>query len=292
MASSYTLTKDIINLNDFVTHYADFEHFPTNATIAQLFITPTCRITIYHSGKILFQGKGAEKEYQRWAITSPQSVTKILSAYIGCDETGVGDYFAPLVTASCYVDSEIINQLNTLNIKDSKQLTDEYICQIAPIIKQVVPHSIFALTNEQYNKLVDNGYNAHAIKAFVHNKTIGQLIHSCQLPPSIDIVMDQFATLKNYQKYLKNITPIYLPTIFETKAENKYIGVACASILARNHFLQLLEHTNQKYQTQIPLGAGNKVDMFGKNFLTKYGLDAFKKNVKWHFANTDKIMNK
>lgn len=297
MASTYTLLASQIDLNTFIKTYHSYEQLPTNKSIQYLFIKPNCRITCYHSGKILFQGTAAEQEYSRWQphlvvknnnIIVPTS--RITTNYIGCDETGVGDYFAPLVTAACYINDEMTNQLQTLNIKDSKQLTDTYIQTIAPKIKAIIPHTIFVLSNEQYNSFVENHYNAHAIKAFVHNKTIGKLITRAKLSPTVDIVMDQFASPQNYRKYLKNITPIYVPTIFETKAENKYLGVACASILARDMFLTVMTEKQKIYAMDFPLGAGKKVDAFGKDFIKKFGEEAFKQNVKWHFANTQKIL--
>lgn len=275
-------------------HYAPFEQKATEAHITHLFILPNCRITIYQTGKVLFQGKAAQQESNRWQnekLTEPSTpqATTTIHTYIGCDETGVGDYFMPLVATACFIDDAIRQQLETLNIKDSKQLEDTYIQQIVPTLKKVVPHATFILANEKYNDFIDHGYNAHAIKAFVHNKAITQLIAAAKLPPTIDIIMDQFASKKNYQKYLKDIDPVYVPTIFETKAENKYLGVAIASMIARATFLEIGNQKEQQYQVAFPLGASKKVDVFGVQFLQQFGEAEFKKNVKWHFANTKKI---
>ena len=309
MTASHTLTIGQAQKDKLIAAYRKYQQQTTLPGVEYLFILPACRITIYRTGKALFQGKDATSEYDRWhnlsaatnvtaQTTAELSSLKIkestsdfgLTTYIGCDETGVGDYFAPLVTTACYVNPEIIEKLATYNIKDSKQLTDAYMVNIAPEIKKIVPHTTYVLPNEKYNLLVENGYNAHKIKAYMHNKALEKLITSAQISTAIPIVMDQFASPQNYRRYLQDIKPVFMPTIFEMKAENKYLAVACASILARYQFLQSIEQTNHRYQVQIPLGAGKKVDAFGKEFITKYGLAEFKKNVKWHFANTQKIM--
>lgn len=282
---------------DLLRYYTTYQSPSNNQHVESLFILPQCRITLYRTQKILFQGAAATVEYQRWQIAPAKTPARPITpnanemtTYIGCDETGVGDYFAPLVTAACYLDPKIQLQLQQFKIQDSKQLQDSYILEIAPTLRTIIPHIITCLPNEKYNQFVDNGYNAHAIKAFVHNKSIGGLISSTNLPLEIPIVMDEFASRKNYEKYLKNITPTYIPTIFETKAENKYLAVACASLLVRAHFLQLMQSKNETYQTIIPLGAGKQVDAFGLTFLAQHGLSEFKNNVKWHFANTKRIV--
>ena len=290
---------------EIITYYSQYEQPGNTASIERLFILPNCRITIYKTKKILFQGRDAEKEYARWRTNrevehQPSSTHKgavstssdILPIHIGCDETGVGDYLAPLVTACCYITPEIKQQLAGLPIQDSKQVLDKNIIIMAETIKRVVPHAITSLTNQQYNTFVDNGFNAHAIKAFLHNKTLEHLFNKYPtIPQTTPIIMDQFASKKNYTNYLtsKKITPIFLPTHFETKAENKFFAVACASILARAHFLSLMEKQNQQYDMVFPLGAGTQVDACARSFLQKYGESELKKVVKWHFANTKKL---
>lgn len=288
---------------EIVTYYSQYEQLGNTTAIERLFILPHCRITIYKTKKILFQGRDAEKEYAKWrtdiaANQQPQSTHALpensdsLPIHIGCDETGVGDYLAPLVTACCYITPEIKQQLTSLPIQDSKQLLDKNIIIMAETIKRVVPHAITTLTNQHYNNFIDNGFNAHAVKAFLHNKTLGHLFTKYpSIPQTAPIIMDQFASKKNYTNYLvsKKITPIFLPTHFETKAENKFFAVACASILARAHFLVLMEKQNQQYDMVFPLGAGAQVDACARSFLQKYGETELKKVVKWHFANTKKL---
>jgi len=294
MSTTYSLALNKITINKLKQHYNKYAQTILPNYVQALFILPHCRITVYDSGKVVFQGQDAEQESTLWQKDSTKDInapkTPSLSAYIGCDETGVGDYFLPLVVAACYIHPTIQKQISSLNIKDSKQLNDDYICQIAPKIKEHVPHAVYVLTNEQYNHFIANGYNAHSIKAFVHNKAINKLMSTCHLSPDIDIVMDAFASKKNYINYLKDIDPVYIPTIFETKAENKYLAVALASIVARAKFMALREQKSAQYCATFPLGAGKHVDTFGQAFLRKFGQTELKKNVKWHFANTNRII--
>ncbi|MGL5042826.1 MAG: ribonuclease HIII [Culicoidibacterales bacterium] len=283
---------------DFCSHYAIYEQLPNTTTIEKLFILPQCRITLYKSQKVLFQGAQATKEFQKWSPAEldlpeqDQTVVDDFLSHIGCDETGVGDYLAPLVSAACFITPKTKALLSQLGIQDSKQLLDKNILLLAPKIKATIPYAISIITNQQYNAFVDNGFNAHAIKAFIHNKTLERLFLTYpNIEQNIPIIMDQFASAKNYRNYLtsRKIKPLYLPTHFETKAENKFFAVACASIIARAYFLERMEEQNLAYNTIFPLGAGSKVDAFAKHFITIHSSQALKSLAKWHFANTHKI---
>jgi ribonuclease HIII len=283
-----------------VKYYQDFLTQPNSETIKYLFILPDCRITLYKSNKLLFQGKNAETESANWQQLTAVSKTNIttstetslkLTNYIGCDETGVGDYLAPMVAACCYITPKTAEKLTKYKIMDSKQLSDDYIITIAPAIKKILPHAIFTLSNEHYNRLIDNGYNSHAIKAFLHNIALGKLIEQSNLAIKTPIVMDQFASKKNYQKYLKDIKNVYLPTHFETKAENKFLAVACASIIARAQFMEAMQVQNETHQIEFPLGAGKHVDDFARKWFKTVPYQTFKVTVKWHFANTERIVS-
>src|SRR5690625_4588393 len=73
-------------------------------------------ITVYNSGKVLFQGGGASREASRWGTVETQKLNGKSSAkgdalpanlsalsVVGSDETGTGDFFGPVTVAACYV---------------------------------------------------------------------------------------------------------------------------------------------------------------------------------------------
>ena len=78
--------------------------------------------------------------------------------------------------------------------------------------------------------------------------------------------------------------------LFETKAESKYPAVAAASIIARYSFLVKMNSLSKAIGKTIPKGAGELVDIFAKELVETYGKDKLKEYVKWHFANTKKIL--
>ena len=291
--------------NKIISAYSKYEKPVTTQYVEKLFILPNCRITLYTSGKLLFQGNDAANEAMRWDTVAPTATKTVqdraeapkpvtFAQYIGCDETGVGDYFGPLVACAVYVDQEIITKITHLNIIDSKQLTDAYIATIAPELRKLVPYAVTHLSNAQYNRFIANGLNGNIAKVFVHQQAITKLFQTTNLVDQTPIIMDAFSTKELYYRYLDKLAmpniSTHTPTHFEQKAENKYLGVAVASIIGRAHFLECMQTLNDTYATQFPLGAGKHVDTFGQNFVRQHSADTLKEVGKWHFSNTERML--
>lgn len=246
--------------------------------------TSDCTITAYQSGNVVFQGEGASFYVEN--TTKPNKESMIYPQY-GSDEVGTGDYFGPVVVCAVQVTNDDLPLLNSLKIMDSKALSDTEIKQIAPLLIEQLIHSRLILDNGKYNVIHINN-NMNAIKAKLHNKAFLNLQKKVNTPLT-NIIIDQFTPEKTYYGYIQYEPEIVRNIHFETKAENKYLSVACASIIARYYFLLYFEKMREHYQFDFPKGAGSKVDESGKAFVLKYGWNEMFKVCKMHFKNTDKI---
>ena len=74
-----------------------------------------------------------------------------------------------------------------------------------------------------------------------------------------------------------------------TKAEDKCLSVACASLISRYIFLKEFDKLGQTYNTFLVKGAGPKVDEIGLKLTKQYGIDILNKIAKLNFKNTEKI---
>ena len=217
---------------------------------------------------------------------------KDLSA-IGSDEVGVGDYLAPLVVTSVYVDKNQIEKLRELGVKDSKNMSDKRICDIANSIKDILPHKTVVFENKYYNAMIDRSLNAHVVKSFLHNRTLSELTQILPEYPKY-IIVDEFASQENHFKYLNRLPK--KPNILEKnlyfvkKGETIHVAVAAASILARQTFVQYMDGLSEKLGMEILKGASAKVDTCAKNIVKKHGDTIFKDLCKWHFANTKRVI--
>lgn len=209
----------------------------------------------------------------------------------GSDEVGTGDTFGPIVVACSLVDETNINILNELNIKDSKELTDSQILTIAPKLIKKVKYSYVILDNSKYNDMHEK-YNLNEIKAILHNSVYDSLSKLTALPKLC--IIDEFCPKDYYYNYLSKIENLeYKKDLtFETKAENKYISVAIASIIARYYFILEFDKLSQKYHIDLAKGSANPIlENQLKEIADKYGKDELKNVAKLHFKNVKKTIS-
>ncbi len=250
--------------------------------VQYLYRMQDCVISVYKSGKTVFQGQQAD--YYASVFTSKDSV----SEHAGSDEVGTGDYYGPVCVCACIVHKKDEALLNKLAIRDSKALMDQQILEIAPKLMKALDYSLLILDNKKYNQIYGHN-NLNVIKAKMHNQAYINLTKKYQLPTKI--IIDQFTPEANYYQYLKDEPQIIDGITFETKAEDKYLAVACASMIARYGFLQALKNMEDHYEWIFPKGAGKAVDENAKAFVNKFGKDKLKLVAKLNFKNTTRVLN-
>jgi len=277
-------------------YYAPARDKATEEHIRARFRPEGLIITVYASGKVMFQGKNAEEAYFFWcevfAIVpvekKARKTTDFFTPSIGSDESGVGDYFGPLTVCAVYVDESAAKKIEPLGVKDSKTLSDKEIKRIAQRLLGIVPASLMVLDNEKYNRLVAEGYNAHRLKAWLHAQSHKRLAEKIDKRPLI--VVDKFCEEKTYMKYLEGFENPLTPDRFLFRAEAEYASVAAASIIARHAFLEELANMKDAYGREFPKGASLAVEEAAKAFVADRGEAELKKVAKLHFRTTAKVL--
>ncbi len=258
-------------------------------------------ITMYESGKVMFQGKSADVDAAMWGVALENTKEKqeenkkndekyYNTNAVGSDEVGTGDYFGPIVVTATYVKKEDIPYLESLGVGDSKKIDDSKILKIAPEIAKRVQYRSIILSNKEYNEKYTKEINMNKIKAIMHNKVLYQLIQEEQ--PEVDyIIVDEFAREARYYEYLRDVKDVQRGITFITKAEDKNLAVAAGSIISRYIFLKEFDKLCDSIHIPLPKGAGKDVDTIGEEVVEKYGKDKLKEIAKFNFKNTDRILH-
>lgn len=262
-------------------------------------------ITLYESGKVMFQGVSADIDANLWIdmekhlngrnidISGKEKEKKKEDNFyfymntIGSDEVGTGDFFGPIVVTAAYVKKSDISFLEELGVKDSKKLTDEKIKKIVPKLIERIPYVSFTLSNIDYNQYQNKGYNMNQIKAILHNKVLYAMKEK-----KLDydkIVVDQFVYPKKYFEHIKDATKKVTDITFTTKAESKCGSVAAASCICRYIFLMKMDEISKSIGIDIPKGANDGVDQIGAEIVKKFGIDKLQEIAKLNFKNVEKI---
>ncbi len=258
-------------------------------------------ITMYESGKVMFQGTSADVDAAMWGTMLEDTKEKkeerkkenekyYYSSAVGSDEVGTGDYFGPIVVTATYVPKEEIEYLEKLGVGDSKKIDDEKILKITPEIAKKIKYRSVILTNKEYNEKYSNDINMNKIKAILHNRVLYQLVNE-EKPKYDYIIVDEFAREQRYYYYLNDQKVVQKGITFITKAEDKNMAVACGSIISRYIFLKEFDKMCDNIHLPLPKGAGKDVDKMGEEVVEKYGEEKLKEIAKLNFKNTERILH-
>ena len=266
-------------------------------------------VTLYESGKAVFQGRDADLAADFWIETEKINSGNALVTSsdekkdkkdverkiplrinsIGSDEVGTGDYFGPIVVTATYVDKKNIDFLLELGVKDSKKMSDADIKLVVPQIIKKIPYHTFILGCKQYNEFYSTGVNMNKTKAILHNKVLSQFVDKEKYSYEY-IVVDQFENPKSYYNHLSEVPFKVYNITFLTKAEDQCLSVACASLISRYVFLNEMDKISKDVGMILPKGASDAVDQFGKDIVNKYGHDKLTEIAKLNFKNTERIL--
>lgn len=271
-------------------------------------------ITLYTSGKIMFQGPSADIEANLWASLESNvngktidisdskdskkkddTTSKTISGKymykttIGSDEVGTGDVFGPIIVTSSFVKKEDVEYLQEIGVCDSKKITDSKILEITPLIIKKVKYYSTMISNEEYNNTHSSDFNMNKIKAVMHDKVLKR---AKEENPDVDyIVIDQFVNSRKYYEYLSGASPLYGIT-FLTKAESQVMSVAVSSIISRYLFLKEMDKISKIVGFEVLKGANNLVYAQVKKVYDTYGSEMLNKVCKMNFKGIDEIIKK
>ncbi|MGH2494378.1 MAG: ribonuclease HIII [Ktedonobacteraceae bacterium] len=268
-------------------------------------------VAIYTSGKALIQGKDGllRSELQAWwygkksGASQPAAPVTAQSSFIetpvvspvasfagttriGCDESGKGDYFGPLVIAAVYVDAQSETRLQRLGVRDSKLLTDTRMYGMAEEIKKLCPHMVVPVEPRRYNELYAKTGNLNRLLAWGHAWTLEQLLE--KVPCKLALI-DQFGDPSYILDALRE-KGCQITIEQRTHAEED-IAVAAASILARARFVQIMEQLSKSAGEKLPKGASDpSIVMVGRRIVARAGKERLAEFAKLHFRTTEAIM--
>jgi len=263
-------------------------------------------ITLYESGKIMFQGISADIDANIWIDLEKKLNNRIINisggetkakskeddlielSTIGSDEVGTGDFFGPIIVTATFVSTKDIEFLQNLGVRDSKKIDDAKILQIAPEIMKKIPYVTTILDNKTYNEKHGKNCNMNKLKAILHNKALYELKNKNNFNYA-KIVIDEFCSKEKFYEYIKDVPEKVMHISFMTKAEDKVLSVACASIISRYIFLRKMDELSDSVHIPLPKGAGTNVDAIAKEIKDDYGIEKLHEIAKMNFSNVNRI---
>lgn len=192
---------------------------------------------------------------------------------IGIDEAGRGPVIGPMIVCGAAIEEDKIKNLERLGIKDSKKIASRKRNILARKIKKIAECHIVKISAADIDKLRSKDINLNEIEKIAIKKIIANSNPDIAIIDCIDVVPERFCN--EIEKFAG------IEVIAEHKADDKYVIVAAASIVAKVQRDLEIEKIRKKYQD---IGSGYPSDPKTMEFLEGISYNDLPKFVRKSWA--------
>jgi len=258
-------------------------------------------ISAYTSGKVVIAGKGTEDFVRDTLEPEVTGAAKLgydevlhpdwFEAHAGLDESGKGDFFGPVTTATVIGDRAAVELWLEAGVKDSKKITEGQIFKLEDIIRNtrgVVVETFAWEYMTKYNELMLRpGANLNRLLAWQHAKGLVAALNRRMVPWGL---LDQFTEQPLVQKELAKSPIKNFELRMRTKAEEDPV-VAAASVCARAEYVRQMVALSRKFGAKLQKGAGPLVKTQAHGIIEKFGVKALGEYAKLHFRTAYEVVS-
>lgn len=181
---------------------------------------------------------------------------------LGIDEAGRGSVLGPLVIAGVIVPEKMNKILERMGVKDSKKLAPHRRTILSRKLKKMFDYEIVVISALQIDEMRADGINLNDIEKNAMRDLIIKMNPEKAIVDAVDVKAERF------QANLCQTTGVNV--IAEHKADDKYIQVSAASIIAKAERDAQIEEINREYIKMGGIGSGYPSDPTTKEFLTNF----------------------
>lgn len=268
--------------------------------------------TLYESGKLVVQGTAVESWVDRFLgeaalrraqskngngngngqkkreMEEAQRLAELPAVAVGSDEAGKGDTFGALVVCALAVPEGRAEELREAGVTDSKKITDTRVRTLATWLRREFPHAERVLDPDEYNQRHrDHGGNVNKLLVELHAEVLLEVSGETGIR---SFVVDRFGADSPVRRHLARVAPG--ARVHELPRAEVHPAVAGASVLARDRFLEHLEHLGEVMAIDLPRGSGSPVPPALREFLEIHGPEQLGRVAKLHFKNVQAAIDR
>ena len=202
---------------------------------------------------------------------------------LGIDEAGRGSVLGPLVIAGVIVPEKMDKVLERMGVKDSKRLTPNRRTILSRKLKKMFEYDLVVISAQDIDNMRADGINLNEIERIGMEKILSNLNPEKAIVDAVDIKAERF------QNKLANGTGVNV--VAEHKADDNYIEVSAASIIAKQERDAHIAEINKDYIKMGGIGSGYPSDPITKKFLTNFTYDEMPDFVRKSWATVEKMKN-
>ena len=200
---------------------------------------------------------------------------------LGIDEAGRGSVLGPLVIAGVLIPEKMEKVLERMGVKDSKKLAPHRRTILSRKLKKMFDYEIVVISAREIDEMRADGINLNEIEKNAMESILLKMKPEKAIVDAVDVKAERF------QNNLCDDTG--LNVIAEHKADDKYIEVSAASIIAKAERDDQIAQINKEFIKSGGIGSGYPSDPKTKDFLTNYTYDEMPDFVRRSWATVAKM---
>ncbi len=200
---------------------------------------------------------------------------------LGIDEAGRGSVLGPLVIAGVLIPEKMEKVLERMGVKDSKKLAPHRRTILSRKLKKMFDYEIVVISAREIDEMRADGINLNEIEKNAMESILLKIKPEKAIVDAVDVKAERF------QNNLCDDTG--LNVIAEHKADDKYIEVSAASIIAKAERDNQIAQINKEFIKSGGIGSGYPSDPKTKDFLTNYTYDEMPDFVRRSWATVAKM---
>ena len=186
-----------------------------------------------------------------------------------------------MVIAGVIVPEKMDKVLERMGVKDSKRLTPNRRTILSRKLRKMFEYEIVVISAREIDELRASGVNLNEIEKNAMESIILKLKPEKAIVDAVDVKAERF------QENLRKDTGCNV--VAEHKADDTYIEVSAASIIAKAERDDYIKELNKEYIKSGGIGSGYPSDPNTKKFLTNFTYDEMPDFVRKSWATVAKM---
>jgi ribonuclease HII len=200
---------------------------------------------------------------------------------LGIDEAGRGSVLGPLVIAGVVVPEKMEKVLERMGVKDSKRLAPHRRTILSRKLKKMFDYEVVVISAREIDEMRADGINLNEIEKNAMESILLKIKPEKAIVDAVDVKAERF------QENLCKDTDVNV--VAEHKADDKYIEVSAASIIAKAERDNQIAQINKEFIKSGGIGSGYPSDPKTKEFLSNYTYDEMPDFVRRSWATVAKL---
>ncbi|MBR5504125.1 MAG: ribonuclease HII [Methanobrevibacter sp.] len=206
---------------------------------------------------------------------------------LGLDEAGRGPVLGPMVVAGIVIPEKKEKIIERMGVKDSKRITPKRRSVLYRKLTRMFEYETVEISAKDIDLLRAKGVNLNQIEKLAMMRIMAKLKADTIIIDSLDIKEGRL------EEEMQNFVGENTKVIAEHKADDKYLVVGAASIIAKTRRDEIIEQINKEYirstGNKEGIGSGYPSDPKTKNFLKNYKYDEMPDFVRRSWGTVQRI---